>query len=275
MGNRAAAVSLVRLLDHPPTDPTRMFIDPPLAEAMLARNGINRRIREDHVKKLAHSMAAGHWRINGEMIRFADDQTLIDGQHRLLAVIRSGVTIETFAFFGLDPKIMLTLDIGRSRTAADFLGMRGYKMPVLLSSTATLVLRYEHQNRMADIRFDVPEIIDCVERHEKMTYIVQYNGGYLRNLPPSAMTMIYTLTEQPPDKVRAFYTRVFKGIHIGDETDPCYRLRWRIMESKDKATRLHRDTRVHLCAKAWNAFVREQPLRQLWVAEGEAFPDIL
>ncbi len=69
---------------------------------------------------------------NGDPIRFDIDEILRDGQHRLEAAVRAGETIEVLVVYGLAPQAQETMDLGRKRTVADALQMRG------LRSTATL-----------------------------------------------------------------------------------------------------------------------------------------
>lgn len=69
-------------------------VTPRLAKQWLScRSGIQRNINKDHVARLAKMMADGNWREHaGGVICFDDRGELLDGQHRLQAVIDSGTT---------------------------------------------------------------------------------------------------------------------------------------------------------------------------------------
>lgn len=75
-------------------------ISPDLARDLLAKNPHNRNLRVRRVEQLAGAMTRGEWVFNGDAIRIADSGMLLDGQHRLAAIVRSAA----YYFFSLvDP----------------------------------------------------------------------------------------------------------------------------------------------------------------------------
>lgn len=93
-----------------------------LAEAVAFQN---RAVKRWRVDSYAADMLAGRWRSNGEVIVFDSDGVLIDGQHRLQAVVKSGVTVEMTACYGVERDDAATIDQGCSRTMRDALTMDG------------------------------------------------------------------------------------------------------------------------------------------------------
>lgn len=66
-------------------------VTPEMAAAWLECNTHNRTMNERSVATYAGAMARGEWRENGETITFSrPPRVLLDGQKRLLAVVRSG-----------------------------------------------------------------------------------------------------------------------------------------------------------------------------------------
>lgn len=103
-----------------------MDIDPGTAANWLQNNFGNRKLSEDVIKAYARDMANGDWASTHQGIGFNDRDELIDGQHRLHAVIRSGKTIRMMVTFGLPSIIdgrqsttMDAVDRGRPRSVAD------------------------------------------------------------------------------------------------------------------------------------------------------------
>lgn len=87
-------------------------VSPMLASSILAEhNTKNRKILPSHVTALAKNMKEGTWRFNGDSIRFDSNGTLIDGQHRLMAIVKSGCTIPCIFVVGLDPDTIKCIDI--------------------------------------------------------------------------------------------------------------------------------------------------------------------
>lgn len=107
-------VSFVR--NHEPGVPVTEFttIDPALARAMLSRNVNNRTIRERRVRELAAIMKEGRWGLSTDEIAFDDEGTLINGQHRLLAVVASGTTIKATVAYGIPQNPYIDLQSRRT-----------------------------------------------------------------------------------------------------------------------------------------------------------------
>lgn len=96
-------------------------ITPELAAKMLATSVKNRDLRQSWVKSLAASMRRGEWLLSPQGIAFNTAGHLIDGHHRLNAVVRSGVTVQMSVTLGVATAAMLVLDQGVGRTIADVL----------------------------------------------------------------------------------------------------------------------------------------------------------
>lgn len=96
-------------------------VTPELAEALLAGTNIrNRDLQEGHVGHLAKEMAEGRWIENtGDAIKFDTLQRLADGQHRLAAIVRSGVTLNLLILTECDDRAQLVIDQGKRRTPRD------------------------------------------------------------------------------------------------------------------------------------------------------------
>ncbi len=104
------------------------------AVEMLKRNEGNRPIRRSRVTKLAEAMRRGEWKFNGESIKVNCDGRIADGQHRLEAVVESGVTIDTLVVRGLPADCFDTMDQGASRTISDVLARNGEMYYAILAT---------------------------------------------------------------------------------------------------------------------------------------------
>lgn len=97
-----------------------MTITPEIAKDMLAKNTRNRRLCQNTVAGLADKIKNGYWEdANGETIKIRKDGSTADGQHRLYAVVVSGVPIITWVITGLDNNVGRGIDVGRKRNVAD------------------------------------------------------------------------------------------------------------------------------------------------------------
>lgn len=98
-------------------------ITPAVAKGYLADNRSNRPLSFRTVDGYAAAMRRGDWLLNGEAVKFDADGKLVDGQHRLAAVLRSDIACEFVVIRGLSPDVFKTLDTGRNRTASDVLSI--------------------------------------------------------------------------------------------------------------------------------------------------------
>jgi hypothetical protein len=115
-------------------------ITPTTAAAYLERNTGNRTIKGKHVDALADAMSAGHWQCTHEGIAFANDGSLIDGQHRLAAVVKSGVTITSLVFRDCDAGTFHVIGDASRRSAADVLHLAGETSTTKLAAAANYAI---------------------------------------------------------------------------------------------------------------------------------------
>lgn len=100
-------------------------VTPELARKMLEKNTKNRPLNQRHAERFRDAISAGEWWMNGEAIIFSADGTLLNGQHRLWAVVAAGTGIDVMIVRGIDPDAFKTIDGVRSRRAGEVLSMSG------------------------------------------------------------------------------------------------------------------------------------------------------
>lgn len=100
---------------------TTINVTPQMAEQWLDGHDNYREISRRHVEYLANEMIGGRWQMTGEPIVFNGNGTLLDGQHRLAAVVKSGVTVPMLMVTGIRRAALPVMDQGKSRTMRDVL----------------------------------------------------------------------------------------------------------------------------------------------------------
>lgn len=96
-----------------------IVVTPEIAGEWLKRNTKNARTVKRHkVAQYAKTMRDGYWKNNGEAIVFDEDGYLKNGQHRLCAIVESGVTCKMLVVRGVDRNIT-TWDDVTPRTIVD------------------------------------------------------------------------------------------------------------------------------------------------------------
>ena len=90
----------------------RQTVTPAMADEWLKANRSNRRVQSKSVKRIRDAIVSGRWKYNGQPVIFSKSWRLLDGQHRLLAVVASGIAVEMMVETGVDDEAMVTIDTG-------------------------------------------------------------------------------------------------------------------------------------------------------------------
>jgi len=107
-------------------------ITPAMAELLLKSNTQNRPISRTRVRMYTDAMKRSQWKVNGESIKtslnpLTGEVRLLDGQHRLIACVESGLPFKTLAVSDLDESVFSVIDRGKARGNHDVLSMAGIK----------------------------------------------------------------------------------------------------------------------------------------------------
>ncbi len=117
-------------------------ITPEMAAEFLEANGTNRKISRNVVDRYARAMRAGRWKLSHQGIAFDIDGRLVDGQHRLTAILQSGETIESLVVHNAPRDMFDVLDNGKSRSPGDTLGILGATNRIHCASSLKVMKAY-------------------------------------------------------------------------------------------------------------------------------------
>ena len=142
-------------------------VTPEMAKRWLEKhNHRNRSIRWKSVKLLATEMQRGRFVVNGDPIRFDKNRELLDGQHRLAAIVESGVILKNqLVVCNLDPGVMPTIDTGAKRSLYDQLKIDGIANAKELASAARICVCYEHNDLALSFNYPDSEFSDYAHSH--------------------------------------------------------------------------------------------------------------
>lgn len=140
-------------------------ITPAIAQQWLDEWNIdNRPVSKGNVAKLASMIRDGLWLLSGEPITFSA-RRLIQGQHRLLAIIEAGIAVQSVVVWNAPDAAYDILDQGRRRTAGDVIAARGHTNANTVAGMMRYLWCYE-QNRgsFAVQRYDKYRYADVANR---------------------------------------------------------------------------------------------------------------
>lgn len=255
----------------------RVMVTPTLAAHILEKNDMNRTIRQADVDKYARNMSDGTWNPRtAPPLLFAKDGTCMDGQHRLYAVLMSGVTIEMEFREGLDKSEMATIDVGRARTFQDVLKIDGRSDVSELATAARYWHNYLKREVAVNRGIAHTELLSLLDRNPKIAQYVADGAKYRRArmlLSPGIWGFVYSgaaITD--PDKARAFAEAFDSGADL-KRGNPALTLRERASQNRAASAKKLRPIILLIFAiKAWNAYLAGRSLTILKWQEGEQFP---
>jgi hypothetical protein len=99
-------------------------IKPDDARRYLSNMVHNRPLSQANVKTYAADIESGKWCLNGQGIIFDGKGRLLDGQHRMHAIIRANRPVQTLVIHGVSPETFSRMDIGNKRTVADVIDVK-------------------------------------------------------------------------------------------------------------------------------------------------------
>lgn len=110
-------------------------LTPEAAAHILEFNTQNRKIKNNRILQYASDMKNGRWKSNGTPIILSNEWVLKDGQHRLLSVIKSGVTLYNTIVIFVPEVTANNYDLNATRSINDILTLDGINDVALRNSS--------------------------------------------------------------------------------------------------------------------------------------------
>jgi len=238
-------------------------VTPEYARSLLSKNGMNRPLNKAHVFNLANAMARGEWQINGESIKIAQCGTLLDGQHRLSAIVKTGSPCSIVVIKGLPLESFHTINTGaKTRGAADVLAISGEKNASVLAASARLLKCWQNNKSCPQFQghhVTVAEVENVLEHHPKLrTYSSFKSDGLKKMLNPSLICFLaYVFHMANPIKAAQFFDQLETGLGM-EKGSPVLMLRDRLLLNSSTRPKLSREFICALVIKSFNAFAENK-----------------
>lgn len=245
------------------------WITPDMATLWLQHNHNNRSFRPALAERYARDMRTGDWHLTGEPIQFASSGRLIDGQHRLHGVQRSGVAVRMFVTRGLPDTAQQFIDQGVSRTAADALSLSGYGHTNAMAAAARLGVLVDDNALFRDKaaqKVSHARIIQWVEAHPTIvdaTRFVHCAPQRHTHLPPSVMAYsYYRFAKLDPDQAAEFFMRLGSGANLNPGS-PLLALQSRVNQLAIHGRKPTPRQLLGMLWRVWNAYRKGRSIYRL------------
>lgn len=248
-------------------------VTPEIAETLLSRASVNRRLNKGQVTSLAGAILRGEWKLTHQGIAFDDTGALLDGQHRLNAIIEANTPVEMLIFEGLPKDVFPVLDTGKRRSAADALLSTGAKYLQLLSSTIRHVILFKTMpndlwsGARAHVSNDriLAAYNEDKDRYAEAVTIGRELSRHLFASQTAAAVGFFVTTEVAP---AADIDEWISGLKSGaslDSGDARLALREvpRDFQKRGSRRRMGMRDQVAIYIKAWNAWVEPEKAQEL------------
>ncbi|MBO1076761.1 hypothetical protein [Roseomonas marmotae] len=191
-------------------------IDAEAASRYLSMGPLPRQTSDAHVQALAADMSRGRWITNAQPICFSAAGRLLDGQHRLLAVVAAGTTIEAPVVHGLPEDAYTTYDGHQRRSAAADDPESGFGDQALATAMANLLWRYERRTEGVQYkRASATEIREILTQHPRLVAL----RGFARKMVQFGRSSVmgygaYVIEREDPQLGSIFLNALVTGADL-------------------------------------------------------------
>lgn len=259
-------------------------VTPGLAAAILSEGSPNRNIRRIDVLRYAEDIKQGRWVATGEAIKFDQDNLLLDGQHRLSAIVEAGMTVPMLFVYDIPRASQDVMDSGRKRSLADQLTMRGQTNCNRLAAGIKAAYFIETYGKPRNAGYaSMVTLLDWFESNPDITESiaptrkalqppVKYPGGL-------AIGLHYLMARMAREEADLFWHMIGFGNHA-IEAQPILYLRELMMKvsaATGNGRTLEANHRAAYTIKAWNAWLMGTEIKQFKYRAhlGDTFPTLL
>jgi len=245
--------------------PTIRFVDitPEIAKRWLEdpNNPKNRPYKPTRARKFAEAMRRGEWSANGEAIMRNSSGGLLNGQHRLNAVVISGRVIPMAVAEGLDNKAFDTIDQGYKRTVGDAFSVHGESNAKHLSTAVRWASLIQKQ---MGLRFNPgrgaltnPQALDFVRKYpdirDCLKFTMQHELWPILSYGVSA-GLLWHCRKKHRATADWFFSAIGSGAGLKVGDSPLSLRKRLIRERALDGERMNTDVKGLLTLKAWNCW---------------------
>lgn len=256
-------------------------VTPSMAREMLKRNTRNRALSQAILKHYIKDMVDGKWKDSASQIQISMEGNLLNGQHRLTAIVRSGTTQIFTVTEGLEDSTHTVMDLGKGRSTGDALKIAKVSGYNILAAAIRFRLGWSRGGSIQDIYRPLrylsrAQMIDLVllekDKIKNIAEIVKVSSnahGAMAALNPSSTAAFLIEAENISVRSRfgspgartyheaiQFIQQVSRGEMLAPK-DPILVLRNRLYKMYNAKDKIQGDAayKVSLLVHAWNARV--------------------
>jgi len=230
-------------------------ITPQKAEEYLAANRGNRNIVQAHVAAMARDIINGRWMFNAQPICFSRSGRLLNGQHRLSAVLDADQPIEVMVMRGLPEEAFETYDKQAKKAPAVEEMFDDFGDKALVSATAVLLWKRElRPPGQPSASPTATEVRDVIQAHPDLMRLRGFARKLVRYGRSSALTYAaYRIQRDDPRLGQVFLDRLETAANL-----PAGHIILRLRDRLIDLRKADQNTQIDEIMLAWEKF-RKKP----------------
>jgi hypothetical protein len=252
-------------------------VTPELANLWLRNLHPNQtKVKPDMVARFSRTILAGQWQdYLGSPIAFDTDGRNQNGQHRLLSVVATGVSIKCYILLGCTEENMKWWDAdNHQRNTADVMSQFGVKHPDCMAGAVNNYWRFKMGKYSSRKEYPTPpDALRFLMEHSNIQMSYPYAAACTSFLYNSAGVFLhYLFAEIDREAANQFFISLADGANLGSQS-PILLLRNKLIRNRQmKQVKLDRVAVAAMVILAWNAWRQNKKLSYLrWRAE--SFPE--
>jgi hypothetical protein len=199
-------------------------VTPQQARAWLEKNTRNRKLRERTVDSYATDIRNGDWQASNQGIAFDETGNLIDGQHRLTAIIAANTPVELLVVTGLPAAAQDVVDRGAMRSVGDQLAIaHGTESGGTVAAVCVMLAEF---GTVQSRRMSLAQTRKVLELYRpEIEEVIRFRNTSIRGLSgvPILASLAFAMKAYP-DAIRDFARRYDSGADLA-EGNPILTLR--------------------------------------------------
>lgn len=231
----------------------------------------NRKVKGRRVQLYANDMRANRWHLGDQAITFNEDGELVNGQHRLHAIVASGCTVPMMVMRHAPNESMMVIDSGLKRSTDDNFAISGRDYPRNCGATVRQLLYGCKKRRLSITDQEVDEFMENNGEAISFAHECLYQGKMSKSVMRAVVARAW-LKGSKRTRIREFCAVLMTGQSNGEEDQAAIRLRNWIYEMHSGTTRGHFKDLYGKTERALIAFMDGKKIDRLDPMKDEAFP---
>lgn len=255
-------------------------VTPTIAQEFLLKNANNRPLKTERIDEYVSQMRKGLWEIQNDDICFDWNGNLINGQHRLNAVIKYGKPVDMSFKFGLTPTVFSKMDSNKPRTSGDAYSIAGINNGNAKSAIVRFYMQYKRGKFFIYVdgknRLGNNEILDFgLENEHKLNEVYNYTKKVFKSFKEIPMrylgALYWKLSDIDQKSADDFFEKYRTGFGLS-ERHPIHVLRVKLMSDRNSVKKYPFSDKILWFVMAWNYYRQGKTITKFRYDKDAEFP---